>query len=325
MRSQNPNGGRAGFTLIELLVVIAIIAILIGLLLPAVQAVRASAQRTQCQNNLKQLGLAGQSYHDANQAFPYHWDFTPQTNPSGYYTSIIPLLPFLEQGNLYQQLYTLAVQKGTFMGQYSKGFGETPGSDIATPLPVLACPSDHLPSPPTTQSLSNVYIGLTSYLGNWESSSSPGNDGIFVLPSVHPVSLLSITDGTSNTILFGERYNYDQNWSFVQMCTPAYANIAFSSLSAWGTYGSFQGPDGVGSSPLNSTFGSTSCSSINESARYSTYGSGHNQGANFAFCDGSVHFISNSINNAATVANGNTLLQALCTRNGGEVVDASQY
>jgi prepilin-type N-terminal cleavage/methylation domain-containing protein/prepilin-type processing-associated H-X9-DG protein len=335
---------RYAFTLIELLVVIAIIAVLIGLLLPAIQKVRESANRAKCQNNLKQIALAAINYHDAYQTFPLMsmsvYDFLGHGDgfKNTYSSQFIPLLPFLEQGNLYQQLYNLSESVGIsatniYIGDQRNA--TTPGGPCSMPLAVLACPSDQLPSPPTATSTifgTTYYMGLTSYLGNGGSINifdtynySSWQYGPFIYPGLAPAAtILSITDGTSNTILFGERYDYDPSWS--AYASPAgYPDTLYALSGYWGSNG---GCLGFGSYPLNSML--PPYSGIGGSARKmvdrgNTFGSGHTQGTNFVFCDGSVHFISNGINNAATLSNGETLLQALCTMAGGEVVDATQY
>src|SRR5689334_3797378 len=97
-----PAKARRGFTLIELLVVIAIIAVLIGLLVPAVQKVREAASRTQCTNNLKQLGLAAQNYHDANGHFPPGIGYYPTANNGTFGTYFFHLLPYLEHAPLHK-------------------------------------------------------------------------------------------------------------------------------------------------------------------------------------------------------------------------------
>src|SRR5215469_6826254 len=123
---------RKAFTLIELLVVIAIIAVLIGLLLPAVQKVREAANRAKCENNLKQIGLACHNYHDTNEGFPMDQTIWPGATVA--VSSFALLLPYLEQQGLYLALY-----KQVTTGNPPAG---TPGSATATPLSVLACPSD---------------------------------------------------------------------------------------------------------------------------------------------------------------------------------------
>jgi prepilin-type processing-associated H-X9-DG protein len=141
----------------------------------------------------------------------------------------------------------------------------------------------------------------------------------------------AITDGTSNTILFGESSNFDPNWPQYAPIFGSPANYPMSLITAsWPiVFASTLG--GTGSYPLNTPLPSSPPTDVLTAlsavlTRSATYGSGHTQGANFVFCDGSVRFLSNAINSAAVIQpSGSTLLQALSTRAGGEVIDGSQY
>jgi prepilin-type N-terminal cleavage/methylation domain-containing protein/prepilin-type processing-associated H-X9-DG protein len=189
---------RSAFTLIELLVVIAIIAILIGLLVPAVQQVREAANRASCQNNFKQTGLAVHSIYDMRQIMPplcapcadptQPSCYTPANTPYGVhiFTMFAFLLPYLEQSVIFDQM-TLTGYAG---GQYFQ------------PVPILVCPSD-----PSV----NNYMNETAYAGAdaWGASSVAGNYYVFgnpVLGVTYGAARLpaSIPDGLSNTLFFAE-------------------------------------------------------------------------------------------------------------------------
>jgi prepilin-type N-terminal cleavage/methylation domain-containing protein len=171
---------RRGFTLIELLVVIAIIAILIALLLPAVQQAREAARRTQCKNNLKQIGIALHNYHDVKKMFP------PGHVPGSDASAHTQFLQFLEQGNKYNQ-FNFAV---SLNGDPSNA------PAIAQTLSVFMCPSD--PGGPGFS-----WAGQANYMQCFGTSAGITNTtGVFFRNST--TGLRDITDGASNTALFSE-------------------------------------------------------------------------------------------------------------------------
>ncbi|HVX62532.1 MAG TPA: DUF1559 domain-containing protein [Pirellulales bacterium] len=196
---------RRAFTLVELLVVIAIIGILIALLLPAVQAAREAARRSQCVNNLKQLGLGLQNYHDVNLSFPAGCGGTTGNYPysnNGRISPFIPLLPFVEQGPLYDQI------KAGGNGQLPYGPpGWSGWKNWNVQVPSLLCPSDTRPHPaPGANGENNYAFSHGDSINNiylWNSDPINWSRGMFT--NNKTVTMSMVTDGTSNTIIASER------------------------------------------------------------------------------------------------------------------------
>ena len=206
-------------TLVELLVVIAIIGLLVALMLPAVQAARESARRASCLNNLKQLGLASHQYHDVNKKFPTgaRLPIDVGGRPTEGTNLWVELLPYIEQDNLHENW------------DYNDNRNNVAGGRNATQaqvIEILLCPSDSLPEPvrQLQQALAPPwswgFYGMSSYGGNaGKRSVNTGGppdfprmtrDGIFFIDS--NVRLADIIDGTSHTLLFGERFHHDPEY-----------------------------------------------------------------------------------------------------------------
>jgi prepilin-type N-terminal cleavage/methylation domain-containing protein/prepilin-type processing-associated H-X9-DG protein len=314
---------RFAFTLLELLVVVGIIGILVSLLLPAVQLARESARRMSCSNNLRQVTLAANTYHDAQNQFPAGTHVAVDVGgvPSGGTNLWVELLPHFEQRSLVEKWDYLDNRNNVAAGK---------DATQAQVIRILLCRSDPLPQAVVqltaegSPSWSWGYYGMTSYGGNAGLRSfHPGDppafprltrDGVFSLDS--RVRLVDITDGTSNTFLFGERFHLDPQFERLR-------SIYFPTLGPLGGFGKWGFvAKGVSQATLSTPV------SINYRLppdgdglavenRLCAFGSGHGGGAHFAFADGSVRFVRDTIALAT--------LQSLSTRAGGETISAEGY
>ena len=322
MSYRPPSRFRGGFTLIELLVVIAIIAILIGLLLPAVQKIREAANRMKCSNNLKQLGLAIHNYHDTVGTLPRNT--SPNTygyDPNGRSWSwMVEILPYVEQDNLARlnatatgtSLTSPVASRPTFAQSQTTPAGI---SIYAQQIKTYLCPSDGDSISPSTDRANTpgLLAGQTNYKGvagsNWAWGSftnvgpSGNNNGLdvgdgtfFRSDDSAKMALAGIGDGLSNTFFVGEDLP-----KMNQHCGWTNANYATGTCAI----------------PLNNAMqaGQPGYNNPGDWPNVYSFRSRHSNGANFGLGDGSVRFVPQSVDI--------NVYRAMATRNGGETLNVN--
>jgi prepilin-type N-terminal cleavage/methylation domain-containing protein len=299
---------RAGFTLVELLVVIAIIGVLVALLLPAVQSARESARRTQCANNLKQMGIAMHNYHDTYQVFPFGWS----DRGAGWTTMT---LPYIEQKNLWD---TLKFNEADNWDSDNTANEKACGTYIAT----FRCPSmqnvpRHVENQGIPGRVPTSYRGVASSTADSDdpSTSAKGRyfeqldmEGLFFCCS--RVRLAEVTDGTSNTFMIGESrwetFTQDGNqMDFWYIGSPQVDPCNCLTGAGATEQSEYCGSTGV-------PFNARAIASTSGYVKELSFTSLHPNGAQFCLADASVRFVAFNINQQT--------YQAMGSRNGGETL-----
>ena len=344
MKSLN---SKRGFTLVELLVVIAIIGILIGLLLPAVQAAREAARRMQCTNNLKQIGLAVQNYHDVNTALPAARALLGESGalhncndtgkPKGPFGTIVFLMPYMELNSLYTTLlnHTAANANPRFSTPWNIGDGSQ-FPEVKTTIDAFICPSDGNAKAKSTDGHNTGRCNYMSSRGDsmWNNNRNPEDESSAQAKNAHRgcfwigefPNMSIVTDGTSNTVTFSECCTaaisggraikgnlvsglgsmYNGN-SFPGPCL---ATKVGTQLDRDATASSWRGQRWLDGQVLVSGFNtvlppnSPNCSYSGDNVwGVASVQSNHSGGVNAALLDGSVRFVSDTIDCGDAYAN----------------------
>lgn len=319
---------RKGFTLIELLVVIAIIAVLIALLLPAVQQAREAARRTQCKNNLKQMGLALHNYHDVHLAFPIGAE-SPTSRPN----FRVAMFPFLEQGALYDQLDLTRNFNSAANASSTYGYHRPTDRNYVLhrlTIPVFKCPSSPHETNGQVSGMQNYSQGMLSdYVGVSGAYPDPGgrtnvcspqtgHGGIFcnngMLVPMRVTRIGEVIDGTSNTLIVAEQSGMVANRDVRSNYHSAWAGISNFGKTDVTTYVAGDTPFGGGVTTIRYRI-NHKLLDVGTNTPYdanTVVNSFHTGGIHALLADGSVRFLSETMNF--------TTLTSLGAKNDGQVV-----